>query len=223
MNSFIHSNGGEIISADGTKALINGPESVAALKYLKQLEAFAPPGTGARNEADAIPMFTAGTVGMILAGSWQQDTFNGIKGLNWGVAMTPAPAGKTFHGTLGGWNLAIYKAAQHPDAAWKYIEFLGANKEVQKTVNSLIPARLDAGKEFIEELRTGPQIIFDTVNNGVPRPLSKVYDDVTKAQWDMAQEIWAGGDVQQAADKAAAVIDEALAQFETVLTSVEGL
>jgi ABC-type glycerol-3-phosphate transport system substrate-binding protein len=211
VDSFIRSNGGDIINVEGTKAVINSPESVAALKGLKQLEAYAPSGTGARNEADAVPLFTSGKVAMILAGSWQQDTFKGITGLNWGVAMTPAPAGKVFHGTLGGWNLAIYAAAQHKDEAWKYVEFLGANKEVQKTVNSLIPARLDAGKEFIDELRVGPQIIFDTVNNGLPRPLSKVYFDVSKAQQDMMQEIWAGGDAQKAADTAAAVIDEALA------------
>jgi multiple sugar transport system substrate-binding protein len=211
MDSFIRSNGGDIINPEGTKAVINSPEAVAALKYLKDLDAFAPPGTASRNESDAVALFTTGKVAMILAGSWQQDSFKGAEGLNWGVAMTPAPAGKIFHGTLGGWNLAVYKASKHPDEAWKYVEFLGANKEVQKTVNSLIPARLDAGKEFIEELRLGPQVIFDTVNNGLPRPLSKVYFDVSKAQVDMMQEIWAGGDVQKAADNAAMVIDEALA------------
>ena len=210
MNSYIHSNGGGIINPEGTKAIINSPESVEALKFLKELDAYAPPGTGSRTEADAIPLFTSGKVAMIMAGSWQQDTFKGFPDLNWGVAMNPAPAGKIFHGTLGGWNLSIYKASQHKDEAWKYVEFLGTNKEVQKTVNSLIPARLDAGKEFIDELRLGPQVIFDTVNNGVPRPLSKVYFDVSKAQADMMQEIWTGGDAQAAADKAAMVIDEAL-------------
>ena len=211
MDSFIRSNGGDIISADGTKAVINSPEAVAAVKYMQQLNAYAPPGTGARDEAAAIPLFTSGKAAMVLSGSWQQDTFKGIKGLNWGIGMNPAPAGKVFHGTLGGWNMAIYKASKHPDEAWKYVEFLAANKEVQKTVNSLIPARLDAGKEFIDELRIGPQIIFDTVNNGLPRPLSKVYFDVRDAQDDMMQKVWAGGDVQKAADEAAAAIDEILA------------
>ena len=211
MDSFIRSNGGDIINPEGTEAIINKPEAVEALKFLKELEAYAPPGTASRNESDAVALFTSGKVAMILAGSWQQDTFKGFPELNWGVAMTPAPKGKIFRGTLGGWNLSIYKASKHPDEAWKYVEFLGANKEVQKTVNSLIPARLDAAKEFIEELRVGPQIIFDTVNNGLPRPLSKVYFDVSKAQQDMMQEIWAGSDVQAAADNAAMVINEALA------------
>lgn len=211
MNSFIHSNGGDILNPEGTKAVINSPEAVEALTLLKELGNYAPPGTEARTEAEAVPLFTSGKVAMILVGSWQQDTFKGFPDLNWGVAMTPAPKGKIFRGTLGGWNLSIYKASKHPDAAWKYVEFLGANKEVQKTVNSLIPARLDAAKEFIAELRVGGDILFETINNGLPRPLSKVYFDVRDAQAEMMAEIWAGADVQAAADKAAIVIDEALA------------
>lgn len=212
LDSFVYSNGGAVLNADGTEATINSPEAVEALTYMQQLNQFAPPGTTSRNESEAIGMFTSGQVAMVFAGSWQQDTFKGYPDLNWGVAMNPAPAGKTFHGTLGGWNMSIYAASQHKDAAWKYIEFLATDKEVQKTVNSLIPARLDAGREFIDELRVGPDIIFDTVNNGYPRPLSKVYFDVSLAQQDMMAEIWAGGDVQAAADKAAATINAALAE-----------
>ncbi len=208
-NSFIHSNGGAVLSEDGTEALINQPKAVEGLEMWKALEAYAPPGTASRVEADGVGLFTSGTAAMVLVGSWQQDTFNGFPNLNWGIAMNPAPAGETFHGTLGGWNMAIYDAAEHKDEAWKYVEFL-TNKDVQKTVNSLIPARLDAGREFIDEGRAGDDVIFDTVQNGVPRPLSKVYNDVTTAQDDMMQEVWAGVDVQEAADKAAEKINEAV-------------
>ncbi len=207
MDSFINTNGGSVLDQAGTKATINSPESVAALAYLKKLEAFAPPGTAGRSEADGVASFTSGQSAMVLAGSWQQDTFKTEAKFDWGVAMVPSPAGNTFHGTLGGWNLAIYAASKNQDAAWKYVEWL-THKDVQKTVNSLIPARTDAGKEFIDELRQAPQIIFDTVNNGYPRPLSKVYFDVSKAQQDMMQAIWAGTDAQTAADSAAKTIDD---------------
>ena len=206
MDSFIFSNGGSVFDQTGTKAAINSPESVAALDYLKKLSAFAPPGTAGRAESDGIASFTSGQSAMVLAGSWQQDTFKTQAKFDWGTAMVPAPAGKTFHGTLGGWNLAIYSASKNKDAAWKYVEWL-THKDVQITVNSLIPARSDAGKEFIDGLRQQPQIIFDTVKNGLPRPLSKVYFDVSKAQTDMMQAIWAGTDAKTAADAAAKAID----------------
>jgi ABC-type glycerol-3-phosphate transport system substrate-binding protein len=211
MDSFIYSNGGSILSEDGTQATINSPESVAALEAYKALGDCSPPGTPNRNEPEAVGLFTAGQAAIGFLGSWQQDTLKNTE-LDWGVAMMPVPnEGDTFHGTLGGWNMTIFSASQHPDETWKYVEFL-TGKEPQKTVNSLIPARLDAGQEFIDELRTGTDIIFDTVNNGYPRPLSAVYPQVSQAQQDMMQAIWAGTPVQEAADAAAEEINAILAE-----------
>ncbi len=42
-NSFIHSNGGAVLSEDGTEALINQPKAVEGLEMWKALEAYAPP------------------------------------------------------------------------------------------------------------------------------------------------------------------------------------
>jgi multiple sugar transport system substrate-binding protein len=209
INSFIYSNGGLILNEDGTEAVLNSPESVAALEFYKELEQCSPPGTPNRNEPEAVGLFTAGQVAIGFFGSWQQDTLNNSD-IDWDIAMMPVPEeDMTFHGTLGGWNMAIFAASQHPDETWKYVEFL-TGKEEQKTVNSLIPALLDAGAEFIDELRVGADVIFDTVNNGFPRPLSAVYPQVSQAQQDMMQLIWSGTDAQQAADAAAEEINEIL-------------
>lgn len=210
MNSFIYTNGGAILNEDGTEAVINSPEAVEALQFYKDQEQCAPPGTAARIEPEAVGLFTAGQVAMVFVGSWQQDTFRNSD-IDWGVAMMPTPEeGGTFHGTLGGWNMAILATSENPDETWAYVEFL-TGKEPQKTVNSLIPARLDAGQEFIDELRIGGDVIFATVNNGFPRPLSAVYPQVSQVQQDMMQEIWAGTPVQEAADAAAEAINEILA------------
>jgi len=213
MDSFIYSNGGSILNADGTEAAINSPESVAALQAYADLgNNCAPPGTPNRDESAAMGLITAQTAAIGFLGSWQQDTLKATD-LDWGIAMMPVPnAGDTFHGTLGGWNMTIFANSQHPDETWKYVEFL-TGKDPQKTVNSLIPARLDAGQEFIDEGRIGTDIIFNTVNDGYPRPLSAAYFDVSQAQQDMMQAIWAGTPVQEAADAAAATINDALAQL----------
>jgi multiple sugar transport system substrate-binding protein len=210
MDSFIYSNGGRVLSEDGTKAAINSPEAIEALQFYKDQEACAAPGTANRTEAEAVGLFTAGKAAIVFVGSWQQDTFKSSK-IDWGIAMMPTPkAGGTFHGTLGGWNMAVFANSKHPTETFAYVNFL-TGKEPQKTVNSLIPARLDAGKEFIEEGRQGAKIIFDTVNNGYPRPLSAVYPQVSKAQQDMMQAIWSGTPVKEAADAAAKEIDDILA------------
>lgn len=214
INSFIFTNGGLVLSEDGSEAAINSPEAVEAIRYYRQLEQeCAPPGTANRTESEAVGLFTAGQVAIGFFGSWQQDTLRNTD-INWDVAMMPVPnEGDTFHGTLGGWNMVIFANSAHPDETWAYIEYL-TGKEPQKTVNSLIPARLDAGREFIDERREGADIIFDTVNNGFPRPLSAVYPAVSQAQQDMMARIWQGVDVQEAADFAAEEINEALMDLQ---------
>lgn len=210
INSFIQSNGGMILSEDGTEAALNSPEAVEAIEYYRQLEQeCAPPGTANRIEPEAVGLFTAGQAAIGFFGSWQQDTFRNTD-LNWDVAMMPVPEeGDTFHGTLGGWNMAIFANSEHPAETWEYVAFL-AGKDPQKTVNSLIPAHLEAGREFIDEGREGADVIFDTVNNGFPRPLSAVYPAITQAQQDMMARVWEGEDVQAVADFAADEINEAL-------------
>jgi ABC-type glycerol-3-phosphate transport system substrate-binding protein len=214
INSFIQSNGGSILNEDGTEAALNSPEAVEAIAYYRQLEQeCAPPGTANRIEPEAVGLFTAGQAAIGFFGSWQQDTFRNTD-LNWDVAMMPVPEeGDTFHGTLGGWNMAIFAASEHPAETWAYVAHL-AGKDPQKTVNSLIPAHLEAGREFIDEGREGADVIFDTVNNGYPRPLSAVYPAITQAQQDMMARVWEGGDIQEAADFAAEEINEALLDLQ---------
>lgn len=208
IDSFIYSNGGSILDAKTGAVTFSSFETKDALKAYKGLEAIAPPGTVNRDEAEGVNLFTSGKVAMVMLGSWQQDTIKQrAPNMNWGVAMVPRPTGKSFHGTLGGWNLAIYKQSKNPDAAWKYIELL-AGKDVQKAICSLIPARLDAAKEFIQEKRMGPQVIFDTINAGLPRPISPVYPRISDAQTTMMQAIWTGTPVDDAVDTAAKAIGE---------------
>lgn len=214
IDSFIYSNGGSILNEEGTEATINSPEAVEAIAFYKQLaDECAPPGTANRIEPEAVGLVTAEQAAIGFLGSWQQDTFKGTE-LDWAVAMMPVPEeGDIFHGTLGGWNMAIFADSEYPDETWEYIEFL-TGKEPQKTVNSLIPARLDAGREFIDELRVSADVIFDTVNSGFPRPLSAVYPAVSQAQQDMMARIWEGMDVQESADIAAEEINEALLDLQ---------
>ena len=212
INSFTNSNGGEILNAAGEVAY-NSPEVIEALEFYKSLEEIAPPGTVNRDEAEAVNLFTSGKAAMAGLGSWQQDTVVArAPDMNWGVALLPAPEGKTFHGCLGGWSLSVYEQSENPDAAWAYVEFL-SNEHVQKAICSLIPARLDAGSAFIEEKRRSPEVIFETVNNGMPRPISPVYPRISDVQMDMMQDIWTGTPVDQAVAAAATGIEEVISEM----------
>ncbi len=211
IDSFIFSNGGHVLSSDGTKAVINSPAAVQAIKLYQSLAAIAPAGTVNRAEADAASLFTAGKVAMTLDGSWQQDTYNSQGGskLNWGVAVPPAPAGKSFRGTLGGWNMVVFKQSSHPDAAWKFVEYMGETNP-QIAIASISPARMDAAQVFINSKRAGASVLLQTLKMGLPRDLSPIYPQISTIEQSMVQSILTGTDAQTAADKAASDMNSAL-------------
>ena len=233
VNAFIFSNGGQVVDLQQRRATINQPAAVEAIEFYRRLAEIAPPGTATRRELDAARLFVEGRVAMVLLGSWQQDTFRALSPLSemapiatptpaapgsnqtprrdfaWAVALPPAPAGKTFHGTLGGWNGVLFRASPHKAQAWSYLRFLGRS-DVQLTVASLIPARWEAGQEFVRRERRAPEVILSTLNTGKSRPLLPTYSQISAIQQEMLQEIWAGAPVQEAADRAAAAIDAVL-------------
>ena len=61
MNSFIYSNGGSILSDDGSCAL-DEPEAVEALTYLAGLQPYAPEGILNASSADMTQLFLNGTL-----------------------------------------------------------------------------------------------------------------------------------------------------------------
>jgi multiple sugar transport system substrate-binding protein len=207
LNSLMYSNGGAVIDDTG-KVVINSPENVETLKFFQSLSKFAPEGVANADEASNAAAFTAGQVTMVLDGSWQQDSFSQSSKFEWRIAAPPAPAGKSFVGALGGWNYAISQSSKAPDAAFKLIEYLSTNKDVQMTINSLTPALKTAREQFTKQKRKQPDVILETLNSGRPRPISPVYPQVSSAEQDMVQAIWSGTSVEDALTAAQQAIED---------------
>ena len=113
---------------------------------------------------------------------------------------------------MGGWNLVIFKDSKNAEAGFKWIEHL-SDMQVQQDVNSLIPARSDAGEAFVKAKRKQPDVILKTVQTGkAPRSGSPVWPQVSDALQTMMQDLLQGTKAQDAADKAAKVIDDVLKQ-----------
>ena len=117
-----------------------------------------------------------------------------------------APEGKTPIGTFGGWNLVMYSDLPHKEAAWKFIQFL-TREDVNGKVVDLIPANVEAADAFLRANRTGPERILEHLENAAPRPLSPRYLEVSDIQVTLAQDVFAGMDPTEAAEKACAAID----------------
>ncbi|MFD2094158.1 ABC transporter substrate-binding protein [Blastococcus deserti] len=205
-DSFIFSNGGEILDESGD-VVFDSPENVEAFEQYQTLLQYSPAGSAGACEQDVVNQFTAGKAAMILDGSWQQDTMKNAAQFDWRIALPPAPDGKEFVGALGGWNLAVNAKSENQDLAFELIETL-SQPENQAAVNSLIPALQSAGEQFVNENRQQPEVILAALAGGRPRPASPVYPQLSQVQQAAVQEIIGGADVKSVLTDAAKQMQE---------------
>jgi ABC-type glycerol-3-phosphate transport system substrate-binding protein len=204
MDSFIFSNGGQVLNDDGSCGLTS-EASVGALAYLQSLASYAPKGIANASSGDMRELFLNGSLAIEFWPALEQPTLQ-KSDLNWEFVAGTAPEGKTPIGTFGGWNLVVYKDSPHKDAAWKFIQFL-TREDVNGKVVDLIPANVKAADAFLRANRTGPDRILEHLDNAAPRPLSPRYLEVSDIEVTLAQDIFAGMDPKAAAEKACAAID----------------
>ncbi|MEM8822780.1 MAG: sugar ABC transporter substrate-binding protein [Pseudomonadota bacterium] len=204
VNSFIFSNGGAVLAADGSCAL-NQPEAVEAMTYLQDLAQFAPDGILNANSGTMRELFLNGSLAVEFWPALEQPTLQ-ASDINWGFVNGTAPEGETAVGTFGGWNLAVFESSENQEAAWKFIEFM-VREDVNGDVVDLIPANQAAAEAFLAENRSGPAEIMAHLNNAQARPLSPRYLEIADIQMTLYQDVFSGGDVQAAADSACTEID----------------
>jgi ABC-type glycerol-3-phosphate transport system substrate-binding protein len=204
MDSFIFSNGGQVLNEDGSCGLTS-EASVEALAYLQSLAPYAPKGIANASSGDMRELFLNGSLAIEFWPALEQPTLQ-KSDLNWEFVAGTAPEGKTPIGTFGGWNLVVYNDSPHKEAAWKFIQFL-TREDVNGKVVDLIPANVEAADAFLRANRTGPERILEHLDNASPRPLSPRYLEVSDIEVTLAQDIFAGMEPKAAAEKACAAID----------------
>ena len=204
MDSFIFSNGGRVLNDDGSCGLTS-EASVGALAYLQSLAPYAPKGIANASSGDMRELFLNGSLAIEFWPALEQPTLQ-KSALNWEFVVGTAPEGKTPIGTFGGWNLVVYNDSPHKEAAWRFIRFL-TREDVNGKVVDLIPANVKAADAFLRANRTGPDRILEHLDNAAPRPLSPRYLEVSDIEVTLAQDVFAGMDPKEAAEKACAAID----------------
>jgi len=114
---------------------------------------------------------------------------------------------------MGSWNWGITSQSKHPEAAWKFLEYLIEPEQILRMTNAngAVPARKSAlamselfGVDgslgiFVEQLEGGV---------GVTRPETPAYPTITTAFAEAVQNIVSGADVKTELDKAVQKIDQ---------------
>ncbi|QEE45169.1 sugar ABC transporter substrate-binding protein [Rhizobium sp. WL3] len=153
----------------GSYDKVNSEGAVKALETWKTIidEKLASPDTLTRSQWDSTGTFNSGNAAMAISGPWELDRMLKEAKFDWGVALLPVPQeGAQRSSAMGDFNWAIFSNTEHPDEAFKVLEyFVSQDDRMFKDFGQLPPrsditipptgeALKDAGlKVFIEQLQ----------------------------------------------------------------------
>lgn len=195
--------GGQIIEPDGTIS-INNPQAAAAVEMAKGwVGTISPPGVLAYQEEEARGVWQTGNSVFMRNWPYAYSLGNGedsaIKG-KFDVTTLPAGSGEGARSaaTLGGWNLAVSKYSENPEAAIELVKWI-ASPEMQK-YRALRTSNLPTIQALYEDadiVREQPIIPRwkDVFLNAAPRPSATVkikYNEVSSQFWTAVHKTMSG-------------------------------
>jgi multiple sugar transport system substrate-binding protein len=166
---FLWGNGGDILSKDGTRPMFNGPEGQEALQFLKGMvdDGLTQPNPAESGRKDMETAFVEGKLGMVITGPWLATRLaTEAPNLEYGLSVIPYQTTPT---TLAAQDtLILFKQAKNKEAAWKFVEFLYADKYRLKYAlgDGVLPEKISVAQNsqitgnpaynfFMEKLPTG--------------------------------------------------------------------
>jgi multiple sugar transport system substrate-binding protein len=126
---FLWGNGGDILSKDGTRPTFNGPEGQEALQFLKGMidDGLTQPNPTESVRKDMETAFVEGKLGMVITGPWLAKRL-ATEAPNLGYGLSAIPYQTTPTTLAAQDTLILFKQAENKEAAWKFVEFLYADK-----------------------------------------------------------------------------------------------
>ena len=156
--AFVMMNGGQILSADRKKCLLDNPRTIEALNFYFGLQfrdkVVPPPGSlpPAQNWAGA--QLTAESVAMAILGPWFRPAMAELTGkaaFGWDVVTTPVSS-RTHRtaSTLYTDQWSASSTTAHPEEAWQLVKWLGGTEFHQNWLRVFGASSLDAVKPVVE-------------------------------------------------------------------------
>jgi multiple sugar transport system substrate-binding protein len=211
---FIWMNGGSILSDDLSKAVVNQPKAVEAVRfYTDFLKQGLSPASTLQNDGIANRrLFIAETVSMYQSGQFDIGSIRKENPrIDIGVMAIPHPEGADTAAILGGWSFVVPTGAKNPDEAKTFVRFL-ADAKNQGLLTDTFPARKSAMDlpRFDDPIL---QVFKEMLPYGRPVPSHPAWVQITQAYFDGIQRILLGEeDAQAAMDGAADEIQALLDQ-----------
>ncbi len=125
---------------------INTDGAVEAMDIWKTLldEGLASPDTLTRGQWDSTGTFNSGNAAMVISGPWELNRMVDEAQFEWRVALLPVPEeGAERASAMGDFNWAIFSTTDHPEEAFKAIEYFASQDDRLFPEWGQLPARSD--------------------------------------------------------------------------------
>ncbi|WP_018237235.1 sugar ABC transporter substrate-binding protein [Ensifer sp. BR816] len=202
--------------AGGGYDKINAEGAVKALDIWKTIidEKLASPDTLTRGQWDSTGTFNSGNAAMAISGPWELDRMIKEAKFDWGVALLPVPQLDAERSSaMGDFNWAIFSSTEHPEEAFKVLEYFVSQDERMFADFGQLPARSDiAIPPTGEPLKDAALKVFlEQLKYAKPRGPHPEWPKISKAIQDAIQAALTGQmsskeALDQAAEKIKAVL-----------------
>ena len=181
----LYSDRGSVLSPDGKTATIDSPQAQQVLAFMQQgiKRGAAPRAVLTYMEEESRKAFQTGRVALLR--NWPYVYARAKQAhLSFGVEPLPPFGSDRPASVLGGYNLGISSYSRNPGAALSFINFATA-PAAQKTffITSSLPAVLTQIYRDPAVIKAQPFAppLLKAVENGIPRPVSPVYFQISQA------------------------------------------
>ncbi len=220
--NYIYSNGGSVISEDKTMSKWNDPKTVEAMEFYEKLvkEKIMPPLEVMSENKDHV-LLQSGKVAMITTGSWMLAGFkeNDFMKEHCDVAVMPMAKDGHRASIYNGLGWAAAANTEHPEEAWKLLEFLGSKEaqEMQAQLGVTMSAYKGTSKDWVKstDLYSIEAYLFmlDEVEDMVIRPYSRNTVAWEGMSIEELKAVWLGEkSANEVCDSIATQMDEILAE-----------
>ncbi len=204
----------QMSGGDYTK--VNGPGAVKALELWKTLldEKLASQDVLSVGQWDSTGFFNNGQAAMAISGPWELNRMSEDAKFDWGVALLPTETeGGQRASALGGFDWGIAAQTQHPDEAFRLLEYFYSQEHRYFPEFSSIPARSDielppTGVELKDAALT---VFQEQLQYAAPRGPHPEWQKISKAIYDAMQAALTGQMPTQAA------LDQAQTTIESIV------
>lgn len=209
--------GGQVISNDGKKALLETPQAQAGIKFWTNLQADgSSPTLQQLSDTAGETMFEQGKVAMYVSGAyWALQLYNN-KAISASVDVAPLPIGVKRATVSSGIENVAYAKTKHPAEAEKFLLFASGKEAalIQAKTGAVLPAFTGTQKLWMKAMPkfTHLKVFIDAFKYAVPLPVQGNAAAWQGMQGQYLTDAWNGKEsVADATKKYDAAIDKVLA------------